>query len=122
MDGRSGGGYDIYGARATPGGVLLDVFGIAISTANNDQQGPAIAFDGANYLVAWMDLCLGTHTSLPRHGVVVTPAGVVLCDPNGIFISAPLSPYGALLRPALAFSWNVRTSSCGRDDRSQPSV
>jgi PASTA domain len=119
MDGRSGGGYDIYGARATPGGVLLDVFGIAISTASNDQQGPAVAFDGTNYLVAWMDDRLGTHTSYEIYGARVTPAGVVL-DPNGIFISAPLSPYGALLRPALAFD-GTNYLVVWRDDRSQPS-
>jgi large repetitive protein len=119
MDERSGSGYDIYGARLTPGGVLLDEFGIAISTAINDQQGPAIAFDGTNYFVAWMDDRLGTHASYEIYGARVTPAGVVL-DPNGIFISAPLSPYGVITRPAIAFD-GTNYLIVWRDDRSQPS-
>ena len=119
MDYRSGVGYDIYGARVTPGGVVLDQFGIGISTAMGDQAGPAIAFDGTNYFVAWMDDRLGTQTGYEIYGARVSPAGVVL-DPNGIFISAPLSPYGAILSPALAFD-GTNYLVVWRDDRSQPS-
>jgi hypothetical protein len=119
MDDRSGGARDIYGARVTPGGVGLDQFGLAISMAMNDQKGPAIAFDGTNYLVAWMDDRLGTHTSYEIYAARVSPGGVVL-DPNGIFISAPLSPSGAIERPALAFD-GTNYLIVWRDDRSEPS-
>ena len=57
-DMRSGGDFehqDIYGARVTRAGGVLDSAGIAISTAARTQVYPSAAFDGTNYLVAWQD-------------------------------------------------------------------
>ena len=51
----NGGDGDIYGARVTPAGELLDPGGIPISTAAGSQAYPSVAFDGANYMVAWED-------------------------------------------------------------------
>src|SRR2546421_11792365 len=48
-DTRSG-GHDIYGIRVTPAGQVLDSGGIPISAAPSDQDQPAVAFDGPNYL------------------------------------------------------------------------
>jgi hypothetical protein len=86
--------HDIFGARVSPDGVVLDTNAIAISTARWSQERPALAFNGSDYLVAWSDwrdfnMICGTR---------VSPAGVVL-DPDGIVIASSFfsDPY----RPAV---------------------
>src|SRR5690606_37489320 len=48
--------FDIYGARVTSAGVTEDPGGLPIGVAPNVQQRPAVAADGAGYLVVWQDL------------------------------------------------------------------
>jgi hypothetical protein len=83
MDGR-GTFYDIYGARLSRAGVVLDQGGFAISTAAREQLMPAVAFDGTNYLVTWTDYRSETNSDI--YGARVSRAGAVL-DPAGIAIS-----------------------------------
>ena len=47
--------FDIFGARVDQSGTVLDAGGIAVSAAASDQVDPALAFNGADYLVAWAD-------------------------------------------------------------------
>lgn len=45
---------DIYGARITSGGKLLDPSGIAITTNTNSEGSPRVASNGAEFLVVWL--------------------------------------------------------------------
>jgi len=78
-DGRSG-PTDIYGVRFTPDGAVLDPAGIVISNAANGQTSPAVASDGADYLVAWADQRGDTSdiyvSRVTSEGLVLDPAGI----------------------------------------------
>ena len=105
QESRPGAGWDIYAARVSEAGVVLDPLGIPVSKAAGSQWAPSVAFDGANFLVAWQD-DRSNVTGPDVYGGRVSPAGILL-DPGGIPISA--APGGQLL-PAVAragASWLV---------------
>ncbi len=54
-DHRSGVLGDIWGARVTNGGTVLDPSGKAISTATGQQDWPAVASNGSDFMVTWDD-------------------------------------------------------------------
>jgi len=58
----------------TSGGTVLDTNGLVIARAAKDQFAPALAFDGANFLLVWEDTRDGSPDIF---GVRVAPAGVV---------------------------------------------
>ena len=76
-------GGDIYGARLSPDGALLDGLGFPISNASSSQWAPHVAFDGTNALVIWSD---GRSGNGDIYGARVSQAGTVL-DPQGIAVS-----------------------------------
>ena len=96
LDGRNVYSCDIYGARVTPAGAVLDTAGFIISTAAYEPGSPSVAFDGTNYLVAWYDF---RSSSYDIYGARVTTTGVVL-DPAGIAISTALDEQCS---PSVAF-------------------
>jgi hypothetical protein len=120
------GDWDIYGARVAPNGTVLDTSGIVLLRMAQDQELPALAFDGLNFLVAWQDR--RNDVSWRIYCSRVTPQGTVL-DPEGIALPAAL---GDQKYPAVTFdgtdfivvwsdssdtSWNicgVRVSSAGQ--------
>jgi hypothetical protein len=81
---------EIYGARVTPSGVVLDPAGIAIADTIWDQLDPSVAFNGTNYLVVWED---SRRSNWYIFAARVSPAGVVL-DPGGIAVyNGPRAPH-----------------------------
>lgn len=75
---------DIYGARVSPEGIVIDTSAFAISVAAGDQRNPAVAFDGTNYAVVWS---YNRSDSYDIYGARVNPSGIVI-DTAGISISA----------------------------------
>jgi hypothetical protein len=84
QDFRNGGASsDIYGARVSGAGAVLDASGFAISNATGEQTSPSVAHDGTNFLVVWQDGRNGTNDI---YGARVSGTGTVL-DASGIPIS-----------------------------------
>ena len=84
-DGRRGHVLDIYGARVTPAGAVLDPGGILIAWSSNDRRNPDVSFDGMDFLVVWEDDRAG-RDSTDIYGARVTTGGSVL-DTDGVVIS-----------------------------------
>ncbi len=76
-------GPDVYGARVSRTGQVLDPDGIAISAGHGLQRPTGVAFDGTNYLVTW-------SRNDTVYAARVTTGGVVI-DADGIAISSQLS-------------------------------
>ena len=74
--------FDLYAARITSQGTVLDQGGIAVSTAAGVQRPAKTSSDGTNYLVVWMN---GTPSGPPTLCSRVSSAGLVL-DAAGITI------------------------------------
>ena len=89
QDFRSNSSMDIYGTRVSPSGNVLDPEGIAISVADFDQNSPAVAFDGTNFIVVWEDHRNGSDSDI--YGTRVTPAGIVLDSLGLKLIDAPFN-------------------------------
>jgi hypothetical protein len=72
-------GFDIFGARVSPAGEVLDPVGIPISQVKSAGL-PAVTFAGSSSLVVWVNLdathILGARVS--RSGAVLDPAGIVI--------------------------------------------
>ena len=86
---------DLYGARVTAEGSVLDRQTIVISSAPNSQDAAAITSNGTDFFVVWRDVRLGTgylpggQFAQDIYGARVTQAGVAT-DANGIRISASM--------------------------------
>jgi len=96
-DCRNGSDVDIYGCRVSQSGTVLDTAGFAVSTVPGGQGSPAVAFDGANYLVVWTYSRGGSDSDI--YGCRIDQLGTVL-DPGGIAISTAANNQGV---PSVAF-------------------
>jgi len=86
QDLRNGKDYDVYAARVTRQGKLLDPAGIEVAKAPNNQCSPAVSFDGKNFVVVWMDdreLVQSYQIRAARvsvKGELLDPAGAVVAS------------------------------------------
>jgi hypothetical protein len=71
------GGSDVYGARISDQGVLLDPSGIPLATSADFEMSPAVALDGADFLVTWFQIADAGSIRATR----VSPQGVALDVP-----------------------------------------
>lgn len=101
QDRQNGSSYNdnIAGARVSTAGVVLDTTARLISTAAGDQQAPAVASDGTDFLVVWEDRRISANAD-DIYGTRVLANGTV-SNPTGVAY-APLT--GEQTRPALAFN------------------
>jgi hypothetical protein len=83
------GNADIYGARISPEGTVLDTAGIPITTAAAWQAEPAVSFNGTEYLVVWRQ---GGTFGADIYCARVSVGGEVL-DPGGLQIAATMDEY-----------------------------
>jgi hypothetical protein len=75
-----GRGFDIYEQRLDTNGVPIDPEPFLIAQRFGDETGPQVAWDGANWLVAWG----GHNSTLFNHRIVavrIAPDGTILDDP-----------------------------------------
>lgn len=123
QDPRGLGDFDIYGVRADTAGNVLDTTEIHISAADNSQENPAVAFDGANYLVVWQDNRWG---QFDIYGTRVDTSGLVL-DSAGVLVSNALNrqqrPSVTFRGPYFLITWMDKRSNqpdiyCARLDTS----
>ena len=70
-------GTDVYGARVSSSGIVLDPGGIAITQAMGEQSDPMLSWNGSTYLVAWQD---GRNWSTDIYSRLVSQAGTLDVD------------------------------------------
>ena len=97
QDGRGGSFLDIYGARVSQSGVILDTSGVLIATAANQQQVPSAVYGSSDYFTVWGDDRNGGQFDV--YGARIDPSGTVL-DPSGIMIC---DASGHQVQPSVAF-------------------
>ncbi len=85
QDIRNGKDYDVYAARVTAEGRVLDKDGFLVAGGKHNQSRPRVCFDGKNFFVAWEDLRNGKHYAV--YGARITTDGKVL-DKGGILLNA----------------------------------
>jgi hypothetical protein len=72
---------DIYAARVSPAGAVLDPEGLPIATAPHNEGAPAIAASDSGLLVVWLDG--DVYVDVGIRGTRVGPGGMLL-DPSGL--------------------------------------
>jgi hypothetical protein len=92
-----GGVSEIYGARLTPAGEVLDPGGVKLTSGSNTEiRMPGIAFDGQNFLIVWRTLKAGGNNIL---GVLVSKTATTVSAAAGF----PIANLNCSYYPAVAF-------------------
>lgn len=95
---------DIYGARVTPDGSVLDPNGIAIAVSSAHAEAPAVAFDGTNFFVVWQEYRQQDSVSAVV-GARVAPDGTVIAGSRvSVLEGPPPQPYVSFYDPSISFN------------------
>jgi hypothetical protein len=82
QDLRNGKDWDVYAARVSPDGTVLDTDGILVAGLARSQGAPRVAWDGKTFVVTWMDNSAGRYrvaaARLTLEGTVLDPKGIKL--------------------------------------------
>jgi hypothetical protein len=76
---------DLWAARVSDAGAVLDPTGFAVSVASGFQTASSLAYDGTNYLATWAD---GRSGNQDIYGTRISSAGAVL---DGVTTGKPIS-------------------------------
>jgi hypothetical protein len=80
--------WHIYGLRVRGSdGTALDPFPFRLASTSADQWHPAVAYDGHNFLVVWMDARAGAFQHFDIYGTRVRASDGAVLDPGGIAIA-----------------------------------
>ena len=109
-DYRTGPSADLYSARVTEAGALLDPAGLAIAAGPDHERNGAVAFDGAGFLVAWDGYAAGAGSDVLARRV---STGGALLGSGSVAVAASA---GSQARPALAFD-GANFLAAWQDDR-----
>lgn len=96
----AGAGYEVYGARIDPSGTVIDDAGVYFM--GSDSYRPAIAFNGANYLIASDQRQAGYRPNV--YSTLASPTAFV-----------PAVPGGTLTSTAVAAQYDPKVASDGTD-------
>lgn len=100
QDFRNGRDWDVYAARVTAAGKLLDPAGLLVSGGPANQAKPQVAWDGKNFVVAWQDFRSGRwygvySARVTAEGKLLEKDGLRLAEtPKGNCSSPRIAPAG----------------------------
>ena len=94
--------FDIYGARVSPGGQVLDGSGLAVDAGGSQRRTyQTLAYTGSDYLIAWTDLGYAISGSVGIRLARMNPDGTVTSAAGGIPVSGPPVSDAEYLYPVL---------------------
>ena len=102
----TGSDYDVYAARVTPEGKVLDPEGILVCGGKGNQANPRVAWDGKTFVVVWQDFRNGSFYEV--YGGRVSSDGKVL-DPGGVKLVAGGGVTRQRYTPAVASTGDGRS-------------
>lgn len=101
----------IFGARISTAGIVLDPAGVGISTNNANHFTPTVVCNSSNYFVAWEDNRNASTTGediyggrVGTNGIVLDPAGVPLCTVSNV----QTTPVAAMNHGTVLVAWHDR--------------
>jgi hypothetical protein len=75
-DNRNATDYDLYACRVDTNGLVLDIDGVAVTNAVENQTNPEIIYDGTNFLLVWEDFRADTESDI--YGAKISTAGALV--------------------------------------------